>query len=300
MERLSLEISAIQKIDSELKEEIMEQFHQIAIAQDYISQGGVGYAKTVLEKAFGKQEAVNIINRLTSSLQVKPFDFARKADPNQVLNFIQGEHPQIIALVLSYLDPEQAGQILSALEEDVQADIARRIATMDSTPPDIVSDIEQILEKNISSSLIEDYTQTGGVQAVVEVLNQVDRSTERTILDTLEIQEPELAEEIKKRMFIFDDIVILDNRAIQRIIREVDNEDLRLSLRVASDEVKDVIFKNMSQRMAETVKEEMEYMGPVRLRDVEEAQSRIVGIIRRLDEIGEIVIARGGGDDIIV
>lgn len=300
MERLSLEISAIQKIDSELKEEIMEQFHQIAIAQDYISQGGVGYAKTVLEKAFGKQEAVNIINRLTSSLQVKPFDFARKADPNQVLNFIQGEHPQIIALVLSYLDPEQAGQILSALEEDVQADIARRIATMDSTPPDIVSDIEQILERNISSSLIEDYTQTGGVQAVVEVLNQVDRSTERTILDTLEIQDPELAEEIKKRMFIFDDIVILDNRAIQRIIREVDNDDLRLSLRVASDEVKDVIFKNMSQRMAETFKEEMEYMGPVRLRDVEEAQSRIVGTIRRLDEIGEIVIARGGGDDIIV
>ena len=151
-----------------------------------------------------------------------------------------------------------------------------------------------------SSSLIEDYTQTGGIQAVVEVLNEVDRSTERTILDTLEIQDPELAEEIKKRMFIFDDIVILDNRAIQRVIREVDNEDLQLALKVASDEVKDVIFKNMSQRMAETFKEEMEYMGPVRLRDVEEAQSRIVSTIRRLDEIGEIVIARGGGDDIIV
>lgn len=254
----------------------------------------------ILEKAFGKQEAVNIINRLTSSLQVKPFDFARKADPQQVLNFIQGEHPQTIALVLSYLDPEQAGQILSSLEEDVQADIARRIATMDSTPPDIVTEIEHILEKNISSSLIEDYTQTGGIQAVVDVLNQVDRSTERTILDTLEIQDPELAEEIKKRMFIFDDIVILDNRAIQRIIREVDNDDLMLALRVASDEVKEVIFKNMSQRMAETFKEEMEYMGPVRLRDVEEAQSRIVATIRRLDEIGEIVIARGGGDDIIV
>lgn len=300
IEKLSLEISSVQKVDTHLKEEILEQFHQIAIAQDYISQGGVGYAKTVLEKAFGKQEALSIINRLTSSLQVRPFDFARKADPNQVLNFIQGEHPQTIALVLSYLDPEQAGQILSELEEDVQADIASRIATMDSTPPDIITEIEQVLEKNISSSLTEDYTQTGGIQAVVEVLNEVDRSTERTILDTLEIQDPELAEEIKKRMFIFDDIVILDNRAIQRIIREVENEDLRLALRVASDEVKDVIFKNMSQRMAETFKEEMEYMGPVRLRDVEEAQTRIVGTIRRLDEIGEIVIARGGGDDIIV
>lgn len=300
IEKLSLEISSVQKVDSDLKEDIVEQFHQIAIAQDYISQGGVGYAKTVLEKAFGKQEAMNIINRLTSSLQVRPFDFARKADPHQVLNFIQGEHPQTIALILSYLDPEQAGQILSELEEDVQADIASRIATMDSTPPDIINEIEQVLEKNISSSLTDNYTQTGGIQAVVDVLNEVDRSTERTILDSLEIQDPELAEEIKKRMFIFDDIVILDNRAIQRVIREVENEDLRLALKVASDEVKDVIFKNMSERMAETFKEEMEYMGPVRLRDVEEAQTRIVGTIRRLDEIGEIVIARGGGDDIIV
>lgn len=300
IEKLSLEISTTQKVDTQLKEEILEQFHQIAVAQEYIAQGGVGYAKTVLEKAFGKQEATNIINRLTSSLQVRPFDFARKADPSQVLNFIQNEHPQTIALVLSYLDPEQAGQILSELEEEVQADIASRIATMESTSPDIVAEIEQVLEKNISSSLTEDYTEVGGIQSVVEVLNEVDRSTERTILDTLEIQSPELAEEIKKRMFIFDDIVILDNRAIQRIIREVDNEDLKLALRVASDEVKEVIFKNMSQRMAETFEEEMEYMGPVRLRDVEEAQTRIVGTIRRLDEIGEIVIARGGGDDIIV
>lgn len=300
VEQLSLEISSVPKVDTELKEEIVEQFYQIAIAQDYISQGGVGYAKTVLEKAFGKQEAANIINRLTSSLQVRPFEFARKADPQQLLNFIQSEHPQTIALILSYLDPEQAGQILSALEEDVQADIASRIATMDSTSPDIISEVEQVLERNIASSLTQDYTETGGIQAVVEVLNKVDRSTERTILDTLEIQDPELAEEIKKRMFTFDDIVILDNRAIQRVIREVDNDDLKLALRAASDEVKDVIFQNMSQRMKETIQEEMEYMGPVRLRDVEEAQTRIVGTIRRLDEIGEIVIARGGGDDIIV
>jgi len=300
IEKLSLEISSVKKVDTSLKEDVIEQFHQIAIAQDYITQGGIGYAKTVLEKAFGKQEASNIINRLTSSLQVRPFDFARKADPQQVLNFIQGEHPQTIALVLSYLDPEQAGQILSSLPQEMQADVAKRIATMDSTSPEIISQVEQVLERNISSSLTEDYTQTGGIQAVVEVLNGVDRSTERTILDALEIQDPELADEIKKRMFVFEDIVILDNRAIQRIIREVENEDLRLSLKVASDEVKDVVFTNMSQRMAETFKEEMEYMGPVRLRDVEEAQTRIVGIIRRLEDIGEIVIARGGGDDIIV
>ncbi|MEN2464576.1 flagellar motor switch protein FliG [Ornithinibacillus sp. FSL M8-0202] len=300
IERLSLEISSVKKVDTNMKEEVLEQFHQIVLAQDYISQGGIGYAKTVLEKAFGEQEASNIINRLTSSLQVRPFDFARKADPQQVLNFIQNEHPQTIALVLSYLDPEQAGQILSALPQEMQADIARRIATMDSTSPDIISQVEEVLERNISSSFTEDYTQTGGIQSVVEVLNGVDRSTERTILDALEIQDPELADEIKKRMFVFEDIVILDNRAIQRVIREVENEDLRLALKVSSDEVKDIVFKNMSQRMAETFKEEMEFMGPVRLRDVEEAQTRIVAIIRRLEDIGEIVIARGGGDDIIV
>ncbi|MBU5267801.1 flagellar motor switch protein FliG [Virgibacillus proomii] len=300
IEKLSLEISSVKKVDNQLKEDVIEQFHQIAQAQDYIAQGGIGYAKTVLEKAFGKQEATNIINRLTSTLQVRPFDFARRADPQQVFNFIQGEHPQTIALVLSYLDPEQAGQILSALPQEMQADVAKRIATMDSTSPEIISQVEQVLEKNISASFTEDYTQTGGIQAVVEVLNGVDRSTERTILDSLEIQDPELAEEIKKRMFVFEDIVILDNRAIQRVVREVENEDLRLALKVASDEVKDIVFKNMSQRMAETVKEEMEYMGPVRLRDVEEAQTRIVATIRRLEDVGEIVIARGGGDDIIV
>lgn len=300
IEKLSLEISSVKKVESELKEDVLDQFHQIALAKDYIAQGGVGYAKSILEKAFGKQEAANIINRLTASLQVRPFDFARKADPQQVLNFIQTEHPQTIALVLSYLDPEQAGQILSALPQEMQADVAKRIATMDSTSPEIISQVEQVLERNISSSLTEDYTQTGGIQAVVEVLNGVDRSTERTILDALEIQDPELSDEIKKRMFVFEDIVILDNRAIQRVIREVENDDLRLSLKVASEEVKDIVFKNMSERMVETFKEEMEYMGPVRLRDVEEAQTRIVSIIRRLEEMGEIVIARGGGDDIIV
>lgn len=300
IEKLSLEISSVKKVEANLKEEILEQFHQIALAQDYISQGGVGYAKTVLEKAFGKEQASNIINRLTSSLQVRPFDFARKADPQQVLNFIQNEHPQTIALVLSYLDPEQAGLILSELPPEMQAEVAKRIATMDSTSPDIITQVEQVLERNLAASLTEDYTQTGGIQAVVEVLNGVDRSTERTILEELEARDPDLANEIKKRMFIFEDIVTLDNRAIQRVIRDVDGEDLRLALKVSSEEVKEIIFGNMSERMAETYKEEMEFMGPVRLKDVEEAQTRIVSVIRRLEETGEIVIARGGGDDIIV
>ncbi|KHE72737.1 flagellar motor switch protein FliG [Halobacillus sp. BBL2006] len=300
IEQLTLEISSVQKVNSKEKEEILDQFHQIALAQDYISQGGIGYAKTILEKALGSEEASNIIGRLTSTLQVRPFDFARKADPNQILNFIQNEHPQTIALVLSYLDPEQSGQILSELPQELQADIARRIATMESTSPEVINQVEQILEKKLSTTVTQDYTETGGIQAVVEVLNGVDRSTERTILDSLEIQDPELAEEIKKRMFVFEDLVTLDNRAIQRVIREVDNEDLRLSLKISSEEVKELVFNNMSQRMADTFRDEMEVMGPVRLRDVEEAQTRVVATIRRLEDVGEIVIARGGGDDIIV
>ncbi|WP_419146614.1 flagellar motor switch protein FliG [Priestia endophytica] len=300
IESLTLEISALKKVNLETKNKVLEEFERLAVAQDYISQGGIGYAKTVLEKALGADQAALIIKRLTSSLQVRPFDFARKANPTQIFNFIQNEHPQTIALVLSYLEPSQAGQILSLLPQEQQADIARRMAVMDSTSPEVINEVEKVLERKLSTTVTQDYTQTGGVEAVVEVLNGVDRSTERTILDTLEIQDPELAEEIKKRMFVFEDIVILDNRAIQRIIREVGNEDLLLSLKVSSDEVKEVVYRNMSQRMVATFKEEMEFMGPVRLKDVEEAQSRIVGVIRQLEESEEIVIARGGGDDMIV
>lgn len=300
VERLTLEISGVKKVEASVKDDIIEEFHNIAIAQDYISQGGIGYAKTVLEKALGKDHAQAIINRLTSSLQVRPFDFARRADPSQLFNFIQNEHPQTIALILSYLEAQQAGIILSSLPQEVQADIAKRIATMDSTSPEVISEIEAVLERKLSSTVTQDFTETGGIGAVVEVLNGVDRSTEKTILDALEIQDPELAEEIRTRMFVFEDIVTLDSRSIQRIVRECENEDLILSLKVSSEEVQDILYGNMSSRMAESFKDEIEIMGPVRLRDVEEAQSRIVAIIRRLEESGEIIIARGGGDDIIV
>ncbi|ETT85854.1 flagellar motor switch protein G [Viridibacillus arenosi FSL R5-213] len=300
IERLTLEISGVKKVEPEIKEEIIEEFHNIALAQDYISQGGIGYAKTVLEKALGSDQAQTIINRLTSSLQVRPFDFARRTDPAQIFNFIQNEHPQTIALILSYLEPQQAGIILSSLPQEVQADIAKRIAMMDSTSPEVISEIESVLERKLSSTVTQDYTETGGVDAVVEVLNGVDRQTEKTILDALEIQDPELAEEIKKRMFVFEDIVTLDNRSIQRVIRDCENEDLLLAMKISSEEVKEIIFKNMSQRMAETFREEMEVMGPVRLRDVEDAQMRIVAVTRRLEDAGEIIIARGGGDDVIV
>jgi flagellar motor switch protein FliG len=270
------------------------------MAQEYITQGGISYAKDILEKALGEQKALEVINRLTATLQVRPFDFARKAEPTQILNFIQNENSQTIALVLSYLQSEQSSHILSSLPQEKQAEVARRIALMDSTSPEVISQVERVLEQKLSATVTQDYTNAGGIDSIVQILNGVDRGTERTILDALEIQDPELAEEIKKRMFVFEDIVNIDNRSIQRIIRDIENADLQLSLKVASEEVREAIFRNMSKRMAETFKEEMEFMGPVRLRDVEEAQTRIVATIRRLEESGEIIIARGGGDDIIV
>ncbi|MCO7174688.1 flagellar motor switch protein FliG [Sporolactobacillus kofuensis] len=301
IEDMTLEISNARKIDAETKGQVIEEFFQTALAQEYISQGGIGYAKQILEKALGSDQANKVIQRLTSTLQVKPFDFMRKSDPQQILNFIQNEHPQTIALVLSYLDPDQAGAVLSALPVEVQANVAQRIAQMDRTSPETISQVERILEKKISSSSInEDYTQTGGIPSIVSVLNGVDRTTEKNILEKLEKQDPDLAEEIKKRMFVFEDIIVLDDRAIQRVIRESENEDLILAMRTASDEVKELLFKNMSERMAASFKEEMEYMGPVRLHDVEEAQTRIVNTIRKLEDAGEIVIARGKGDDVIV
>ena len=300
IEQLTLEIANVRKVDSIDRETILSEFHQICMAQEYITQGGISYAKDILEKALGETKALEVINRLTATLQVRPFDFARKAEPTQILNFIQNENSQTIALVLSYLQSEQSSHILSSLPQEKQAEVARRIALMDSTSPEVISQVERVLEQKLSATVTQDYTNAGGIDSIVQILNGVDRGTERTILDALEIQDPELAEEIKKRMFVFEDIVNIDNRSIQRIIRDIENADLQLSLKVASEEVREAIFRNMSKRMAETFKEEMEFMGPVRLRDVEEAQTRIVATIRRLEESGEIIIARGGGDDIIV
>jgi len=300
IEQLTLEIANVRKVDSTGRDNILQEFHQICMAQEYISQGGIAYAKEILDKALGEDKAREVLTRLTATLQVRPFDFARKADPAQILNFIQNENTQTIALVLSYLQADQAAVILSSLPQEKQADVAKRIALMDSTSPDVITQIEHILEQKLSSTVTQDYTNAGGIDSIVQILNGVDRGTERTILDALEIQDPELAEDIKKRMFVFEDIVSIDNRSIQRIIRDVENSDLQLALKVSSEEVREAVFRNMSKRMAETFQEEMEFMGPVRLRDVEEAQTRIVAIIRRLEESGEIIIARGGGDDIIV
>lgn len=300
IEQLTLSIANVSRVTQEEKDKIVEEFYQMCLAQNYISEGGIVYAKEVLEKALGNQKALELINKLTSSLQVRPFDMVRRTDPNQLLNLIQGEHPQAIALVLSYLRPQQAAIILSALPPDKQVDVAMRIAQMDRTSSDVIKEVERILEKKLSSVAMVDYTSAGGIEAVVDILNAADRGTERNILENLDIKDPELAEEIKKRMFVFEDLASLDNRSIQRILREVDNHQLALALKGASEDVANVLFSNMSKRMQEMIKEDMEFMGPVRLREVEEAQQAIVNIVRKLEDAGEIVISRGGGDEIIV
>jgi len=300
IEELTIEIANIRKVSSEDKAEIISEFHELLVAKDFISSGGIEYAKEVLEKALGSQKALDIIGRLTATLQVKPFDFVRKTDPSQLLNFIQSEHPQTIALIIAYLAPDQAATILSALPPDRQADVAKRIAIMDRTSPDVIRDIERLLERKLSSVVSTDFTSAGGVQSVVDILNRVDRTTEKIIMESLEIQDPEMAEEIKKRMFVFEDIIQLDDRAIQQILRDVESKDLGLALKGSNEEVAAKVTRNMSKRAADMLREEMEYMGPVRLRDVEDAQQRIVNVIRKLEEAGEIVIARGGGDEVIV
>jgi len=301
IEALTLEIANISAVMPETKEQVLEEFYQVCLAQQYITEGGIAYAKQILEKALGETRAFEVISKLTVSLQVKPFDFIRKTDAGQVLNFIQNEHPQTIALILSYLRPKQAAEVLTELAPDKQADVARRIAMMDRTSPEVIKEVEKALEKKLSALMTEEYTAVGGVDSVVEILNAVDRSTEKHIMETLEAEDVELSEEIKKKMFVFEDILTLDNRSVQVVLRQdIDNRELATALKGSSEEVQSLIFNNLSKRLSAMIKEDMDYMGPVRKSDVEEAQQKIVNIIRRLQKTGEIFIARGGGDEIIV
>ena len=300
IEELTLEIANTRSITPSVKDDVVDEFYQVCLAQQYIAEGGIGYAKELLEKALGNDQAVSVISKLTSSLQVKPFEFVRKTEPAQLLNFIQDEHPQTIALILSYLQPSQAAAIISALPPERQPDVAKRIAMMDRTSPDIIKEVEKMLESKLASLVNQDYTIIGGVDQVVEILNTVDRGTEKHITEILEIEEPELADEIRKKMFVFEDVLLLDDRAIQRVLRDVDNNDLALALKGTNEQVQAAIFNNLSKRLATMIKEDMEFMGPVRMRDVEEAQQKIVNVIRKLEDSAEIVISRGGGDEIIV
>ena len=296
IESLTLEIANTRSVSSAVKDQVLDEFYEICLAQQYIAEGGITYAKELLEKALGVDKAREVIGKLTASLQVRPFEFVRKTDATQLLNFIQDEHPQTIALILSYLSSSQAATIISSLAPDKQADVAKRIAMMDRTSPDVIKEVEKVLERKLASLMNQDYTIVGGVDSIVEILNTVDRGTEKHIMETLEIEEPELADEIRKKMFVFEYILSLDDKSIQRVLREVDNNELAVALKGTVEEVQNVIFNNMSKRLAAMIREDMEYMGPVRLKDVEEAQQRIVNVIRKLEDSSEIIISRGGGD----
>ena len=300
IERISLEIANTSKIEISAINEVFEEFLLVNQAQKYVLDGGLEYARNLLERTLGPQKAKEIIKKLKDASQIKPFMFARNADPKQLTNLIANEHPQTIALILSYLDAQLSSQVLSALPDEQQADIAQRIATMERTSPEVLNEVEKVLKERLSSVVQHDFAAAGGIQTLVDILNNVDRGTEKVILEELVVDYPDLVDEIRKRLFIFEDVISLDNASIQRIIREVDQKDLAMALKGSSEEVRERIFRNVSKRVAEMLKEEIEFMGPVRLREVEEAQQRIVSIIRKLDETGEIIISRGGEDAIIV
>lgn len=299
IEMLALEIARLEKVTAETRETVISEFHQMATAQEYISEGGVDQAKRMLESAFGSERAEIMIRKILNAMQVVPFEFLKRADPAQVLSFIQDEHPQTIALILAYMSMNQSASILSKLPQELRAEVAERIAMMEQTPPEVIRRVEQVLEKKVSSLISTDMSKTGGPKMLVDLLNRVDRTTERLILDNLSDNNPELAEQIKNMMFIFEDIVTLDDRAIQSVLKEVDVRDLATALKGVPQEVQDKVYRNMSERAMNMLKEDMEFMGPVKLRVVEESQQKIVGIIRRLEDAGEIQVGRGEEDVLV-
>ncbi|AER65821.1 flagellar motor switch protein FliG [Thermovirga lienii DSM 17291] len=298
IEFLTLEIASVRKITSEERRAVLKEVQELVMAKEFLGKGGVSYARELLEQALGKEKAEDLLKRLTSSLQSKPFDFLRTSDPVQLFSFLQGEHPQTIALILAYLPPDKAAAIISGLPGELQADVAFRIAKMDSVSPEVLKEAEKVMERKFSAVVGADFSRAGGIDSIVAIINKAGRKTEKQILEILDEKDPEMAEEIRKKLFTFEDIVKIDDKSLQKVVRDVDTKDLAMALKGVSDDLREKFYRNMSSRAVEMLKEEMEYMGPVRLRDVEEAQQKIVNIIRKLEEAGEIVIA-GSGEDIV-
>jgi len=295
IEQLTMDLTSLGTVEPEVREAVMLEFYQMMMANRYVSQGGIDYARSLLESALGPERALEILTRLQSSLQEVPFEFLRKADPAQICSFIQDEHPQTISLILAHLDPVVSSIVLSALPQDVRSDVIIRIATMDRTPPEIVREVERVLERKMASVFSQGFTFAGGIKSVAEILNRIERGTEKAIMSELEERDPELADEIGRLMFTFDDLVFVDDSGIQKALREIEQKDLALALKEANEEVAAKLLKNLSERAREMIREEIEYMGPVRRRLVEEAQQKIVGVIRRLEESGEVVVEGRSG-----
>ncbi len=301
VEKITTEIARLEGITPEIREAVLEEFHHLTMAQQFVSQGGMDYAREVLEQALGSRKAKEILEKVQAQIRTTGFNLLENVDPNQLVNYISKEHPQTIGLLLAHMDPKNSAPIISALPAELQVEVATRIATMESVSPEVLDQVEQVLSQQIRTLFGGDVSEIGGVKAVAEILNMVDRSAEKNILGNLERENPELATEIKNLMFVFEDVLLIDDRSMQRVMKEIDTKELSLALKGGNEEVQAKFFKNMSSRAADMIKEEMEYMGPVRLKDVEDTQQRIVDVIRRLEEDGEIIISgRGGEENVIV
>ena len=297
---MTLSITTTRRVEPDVRETIINEFYEMCLAQKFITEGGIDFAREILEQAIGPDRAEEMIRKLSSSLQVRPFDFIRRVDSNQILNVIHNEHPQIIALVLSYIEPRQSAQIIASLPSDRQTEIISRISNMGSSSAEYVKEAERILERKVTSMGYTDNIVVGGIDTIVDIVNALDRASEKNILESLDISDSELADEIRKRLFVFEDIAKLNNVTVQRVLREISNTDMAVALKMATEDVTKTIFNNVSKRLQDMIKDDMEVMGPVRVRDVEEAQQRIVNVIRKLEDDGEIIIARGEGDELIV
>ena len=299
IEKLTLEVAKNDYWPMEIVEEVLNDFYELCLTQKVISEGGVEYAREVLEKAFGSQQAAALFEKITKQLKTKAFAFVRKADYKNLLAIVQNEHPQTIALILSYARSDQASAILSELPKEIRIEVVERIAKMDSASPDVVRSIEQTLERKFANLVTSESMDVGGINYIADVLNSVDRGTEKQIFDELAQRDPKLADEIRQRMFVFEDIVMLDDISVQAFLKDVDSKDLAVAIKGSTTEVADVVYKNMSQRARESLQTDIEYLHNVRLRDVEEAQQRIVAVIRKLEDEGVLTISKGGQDEII-
>lgn len=300
VEEITAEIVRLQNVDPDVADGVVTEFHQLVMARRYVGQGGFAFAQEVLEATLGTGRAAEILGRISAAVMEMPFQFLQRADPRQVLSFVQDEHPQTIALVLAHMTADQAATILSGLSPVLQADVAHRIAVMDRTSPDIIKSVESMLERKLSSVLQPaDLSEIGGLTPLIEIINRADRATERMILEGLEGRDPALAEEVRSRMFMFEDVVTLDDRSVQLVLRQVEAADLATALKGVGEAVRDKILKNLSERAAQNLADEIEMLGPVRLTTVEESQVKVVQAIRALEEAGQIVIRRGSDDEFV-
>lgn len=301
VEEVSREIASLGQIGNNSRREVFQEFYTMALANSYISEGGLEYAKKLLKQSLEEKDAERVIKQVTQQVQTTPFSFLQKAESENLLTFIQDEHPQTIALILAHLPSQKASEILVGLPSQKQVEVVKRVANMEQTNPEVIKEVERGLEHRLSDIVSQTFEKAGGVDTVAEILNLADRSTEKGIMEGLEAEDPDLVEQIRRLMFVFEDILLVNDKGIQSVLKEVDNEELALALKTASEELKQKIFKNMSERAAQLIAEDMQYMGPVRVSDVEAAQQKIVDIVRRLEDAGEIIIAgRGGEKEMVV